>query len=154
MAVYLRIDGLELEDVVEPSKPNGETPAQDLANRVFCDIHADYPDLYDTLEGVVPVVNAAAAARLEAADAGAGGDVDTAPLADVLEGVTDDMTDDVEYLLGLVAEALEDDDAFDDNHERAAWAVSAWCQELQYEPALRATGKQIPRGAQAQRGGD
>lgn len=58
------------------------------------------------------------------------------------------MGNDVNYLLGLIAEALEDGSAFDTDFERAAWAVSQWCQELQYQPDLRdyTTGLCVPFG--------
>lgn len=72
---------------------------------------------------------------------------------DALEGVIEDasMSDDVEYLAGLLLEAVEDEhDAFDSDYERALWAVSQWCQELNVVPDLDAyeTGETVPKGDQ------
>jgi len=66
-----------------------------------------------------------------------------------------DTEDDVEYLLGLVGEALRED-RYADAHKRAAWAVSAWCQELQYVPDLRdyGAGEQVPTGEVPPAGGN
>ncbi|WP_135807328.1 hypothetical protein [Halorussus marinus] len=53
MSVYLRIDGLDVDDLdqADPSL------LEDLAAHVFNDIRRDHPSLYDDLEGVIPVRN-------------------------------------------------------------------------------------------------
>lgn len=59
-----------------------------------------------------------------------------------------DAENDLEYLLGLVGDALREEDAFKDDGERARWVVAHWCQEVGYEPDLReyAVGETVPRG--------
>ena len=59
-----------------------------------------------------------------------------------------DMENDLEYLLGLAGHDALESDEFEDDFERAAWAVAQWCQELQYVPDLREyqTGKTVPPG--------
>lgn len=59
-----------------------------------------------------------------------------------------DMSNDLEYLLGLVSEALDHPDDFETDAGRAEWVVAAWCQEVGYVPDLRDydTGTTVPRG--------
>jgi hypothetical protein len=53
----------------------------------------------------------------------------------------------LEYLLGLVGIAVDREDAFDADHERARWVIAQWCQETEYIPDLSdySTGQQIPK---------
>lgn len=71
--------------------------------------------------------------------------------SDALDDLETDPANDVGYLLCLVADALDDDENFDDDYDRALWAVAQWCQELQSVPDLRdySTGKQVPPGEQS-----
>ena len=57
MAVYLRIEGLSVDDLLEAENEHDESAAHDLADRVFDDVYRDYPALYEDLEGVVPVLH-------------------------------------------------------------------------------------------------
>lgn len=59
-----------------------------------------------------------------------------------------DATNDLEYLLGLIGEAIKYEDEFDGDRELAQWAVAQWCQEVGYQPDLSeyATGQTVPRG--------
>lgn len=59
-----------------------------------------------------------------------------------------DASNDLEYLLGLVGEAIKYDREFEDDQHRAQWAVAQWCQEVGYQPDLTgyATGQTVPRG--------
>lgn len=61
-----------------------------------------------------------------------------------------DMENDLEYLLGLAAEALDDTEHFESDAERAEWVVAQWCQELQFVPDLRdySTGETVPPSAE------
>jgi hypothetical protein len=72
----------------------------------------------------------------------------TDALADELGEDTDlDAENDLEYLLGLVGDAVENGD-FEDDAARARWAVAHWCQEVGYLPDLRGyeTGQIVPAG--------
>jgi hypothetical protein len=57
MSVFVRIEGFDPEDLADAD-------AHDLADRLFADIHEDYPDLYDDLAGVIPILNEDEHARL------------------------------------------------------------------------------------------
>jgi len=59
-----------------------------------------------------------------------------------------DSTNDIDYLLGLIGEAIRCDEEFVDDTERAQWAVAQWSQEVGYQPDLSEypTGKTVPRG--------
>jgi len=50
MSVFIRIEGLDPEDLADAE-------AHDLADRVFNGLINDYPDLYDDLTGVIPVLD-------------------------------------------------------------------------------------------------
>lgn len=71
-------------------------------------------------------------------------------IADTLDDLAHDMENDVGYLLALVGGALEDDENFDTDHERALWAVAQWCQEVNVRPDLSEyeTGECVPPGGQ------
>lgn len=47
-----------------------------------------------------------------------------------------DMDDDLHYLLSLIGEAMGDDEVFEDDSQRAKWAISQWVHELRYTPDL------------------
>jgi hypothetical protein len=53
MVAYLRIDGLDPEDFDQTH----HHLFNDLANGVFAHIRDDHPDLYEDLEGIIPVRN-------------------------------------------------------------------------------------------------
>jgi hypothetical protein len=55
MAVYLRIEGLDREDLLDAETDHDESAVHDLADRTFDALRRDYPSLYDDLNGVVPV---------------------------------------------------------------------------------------------------
>jgi hypothetical protein len=59
-----------------------------------------------------------------------------------------DASNDLEYLLGLLGEAIKYDRDFEDDQERARWVVAHWCQEVGYQPDLSeySTGQIVPRG--------
>ncbi|WP_050038772.1 MULTISPECIES: hypothetical protein [unclassified Haloarcula] len=59
-----------------------------------------------------------------------------------------DSTNDIDYLLGLIGEAIRSDKGFTDDTERAQWVVAQWSQEVGYQPDLTEypTGKTVPRG--------
>jgi hypothetical protein len=59
-----------------------------------------------------------------------------------------DSTNDIDYLLGLIGEAIRCDEGFADDTERAQWVVAQWSQEVGYQPDLSAypVGKTVPRG--------
>lgn len=61
-----------------------------------------------------------------------------------------DVDNDLNYLLGIIGEALDDANAehFADDAERAEWVIAAWSQELQYLPDLRDydVGEQVKLG--------
>jgi hypothetical protein len=57
MSFFLRIEGLDPEDLSDDT-------AHDLADRVFAEINRDYPDHYEKLTGVIPVLNEDEHARL------------------------------------------------------------------------------------------
>ncbi len=57
MTVYLRIEGLDREDLLDADTGHDESAAHDFADRVFASIYHNYPDLYDDLGGVVPVLH-------------------------------------------------------------------------------------------------
>lgn len=71
-------------------------------------------------------------------------------LAATLADLPEDMDNDAEFLAGLLGDALEDDEHFTDDYERALWAVSQWCQELNVLPDLDEydTGVCVPPGEQ------
>lgn len=52
----------------------------------------------------------------------------------VSEGI--DATNDLDYLLGLVDDALREQSAFGSDFERAAWVVAQWMQEVDFEPDI------------------
>jgi hypothetical protein len=127
--VYIRLGGLDRDQLLDADTDHDESAAHDLADRVFASIHEDYPRLYDDLDGVHAVVNPRHDSRL-------------------LQGL--DEANDLEYLLALASEAMADDDAFDSDAERARWAVAEWCQEVRYLPDLSQwkTGLSVPPGEQ------
>ena len=59
-----------------------------------------------------------------------------------------EMTNDVDFLLGLIDEALGDEENFEDDFERASWAVANWMQELCHEPDISEynVGENVPKG--------
>jgi len=57
MSVFIRVEGLDPEDLTDAE-------AHDLADRLFADIERDYPDHYDDLSGVIPVLDEDEHARL------------------------------------------------------------------------------------------
>ncbi|WP_128478068.1 hypothetical protein [Halorussus pelagicus] len=60
MSFFIRVEGLDPEDL-------SDNAAHDLTDRLFADICEDYPEHYDDLTGVIPVLNEAEHARLVAA---------------------------------------------------------------------------------------
>lgn len=71
-------------------------------------------------------------------------------VGDVLEHEDLRPSNDLEYLLVLANAAMLDNENFDSDHERALWAVSQWCQEVNVRPNLDewGTGEEVPRGEQ------
>lgn len=71
-------------------------------------------------------------------------------LATALADLPEDMDNDAEFLVSLLGDALEDNENFEDDYDRALWAVSQWCQELNVLPDLDDydTGRCVPPGAQ------
>lgn len=71
-------------------------------------------------------------------------------IAEQLDDLAHDMENDVEYLLALIGGALEGSENFDNDHERALWAVAQWCQEVNVRPDLSEyeTGMCVPPGEQ------
>ena len=59
-----------------------------------------------------------------------------------------DPANDVDFLLGVLDETLDDDENFDDDFERASWAVAQWMQELCHEPDISeySVGQNVPKG--------
>ncbi|NHN59831.1 MULTISPECIES: hypothetical protein [Halorussus] len=59
-----------------------------------------------------------------------------------------DASNDLEYLLGLIGEAIKYHRDFESDKERAQWVVAQWCQETGYHPDLTEypTGQTVPRG--------
>ena len=53
MAAYLRIDGLGVEDL----DAEDHNVFADLANGVFNQLRTDHPDLFEDLQGVIPIRN-------------------------------------------------------------------------------------------------
>lgn len=117
------------DQLLDADTDHDESAAHDLADRVFASIHEDYPELYDDLDGVRAVINPRHDHRL-------------------LQGL--DEGNDLKYLLALARAAREDDDAFDEDAERARWIVAQWSQETGYVPDLSGvdTTAQVPPGDQ------
>jgi hypothetical protein len=59
-----------------------------------------------------------------------------------------DTTNDLEYLLGLIGEAIKYHREFEDDQHRARWVVAHWCHEVGYQPDLTEypTSQTVPRG--------
>jgi hypothetical protein len=57
MTVYLRIEGLDREDLLDADTDHDESAGHDLADRVFAAVYHNYPGLYGDLDGVVPVLH-------------------------------------------------------------------------------------------------
>ncbi|WP_134672647.1 hypothetical protein [Halorussus marinus] len=64
MSVYLRIDGLDVDDFDSADS----SLLEDLAAHVYHDIQTNHPGLYDDLEGVIPVRNPEHDPRLSESD--------------------------------------------------------------------------------------
>lgn len=118
MAVYLRIDGLDVDD----ESIDGDL--REVANHAYLHL-TSVLDYDDAVDAVVPVLSPSSDPRL----------------LQVL-----DMDNDLDYLHALALEARETD-AFDDS-AAARWTIAHWCQELGYLPDLRdyEAGKIVPVG--------
>lgn len=59
-----------------------------------------------------------------------------------------DAGNDLEYLIGLIGEAIDETRKFDNDKERSRWVVAQWCQEVGYHPDLSDynTGQTVPVG--------
>lgn len=64
MSVFIRIEGLDPEDLLDADTDHEESAAHDLADRVFNGVINDYPGLFEDLTGVIPVLDEDEHARL------------------------------------------------------------------------------------------